>query len=108
MPEAELAGAVAQFGVAGLIGWMWLSERRSGSVREKQLQEAHEMLMRQREASRVVVDVVKANTRALTRLEEGQRALLGVIGGVAVEGIAGRAGQRRARRARGHERSGGA
>jgi Asp-tRNA(Asn)/Glu-tRNA(Gln) amidotransferase B subunit len=108
MPEAELAGAVAQFGVAGLIGWMWLSERRSGSVREKQLQEAHEMLMRQREASRVVVDVVKANTRALTRLEEGQRALLGVLGGAAVESAAGRAGQRRARRARGHERTGGA
>ena len=35
--EGELLAMVTQFGVAGLIGWMWLSERRAGAAREREL-----------------------------------------------------------------------
>lgn len=75
-----MLGALAQFGAAGLIGWMWLSERRSASVRERQLAEAHERIMQERAQFAALIDVVNANTRALTAMESGQRALGELIG----------------------------
>jgi len=80
MGETEMLGALAQFGAAGLIGWMWLSERRSASVRERQLAEAHERIMQERAQFAALIDVVNANTRALTAMESGQRALGELIG----------------------------
>lgn len=85
MPEVEVAGLVAQFGVAGLIGWMWLTERRSALSREKQLNEAHEQVIDQKQEISVLVDVVKANTRAVTALEAGQRRLMDMIEGKMVQ-----------------------
>lgn len=74
--EAELAGVMAQFGAAGLVGWMWLSERRTAAVREGQVAEAHEKLMEQQTKVEMVVRAIEANTRALTSLEVGQGHLL--------------------------------
>lgn len=77
--EAEIAGAVAQFGVAGLIGWMWLTERRASAGRERQLTEMHDRLMAERERAETLVGLVTTNTRAMTGLEASQRELARVV-----------------------------
>jgi hypothetical protein len=73
MPDPQLAAALAQFGAAGLIGWMWLSERRAAAARERQLAELHERLMHERPQLAALLAVLRDNTRALTALEVGQR-----------------------------------
>lgn len=77
--EAEFAGAVAQFGVAGLIGWMWLAERRAAASRERQLAEAHDALTRERASLDVLLSTVNANTRAIAGVEGAVRDLSGAI-----------------------------
>lgn len=74
--EMELASTLAQFGAAGLIGWMWLAERRAHAADDRMLRESHERLMQERVLVRELVKVVRANTRALAALEAGQRHLL--------------------------------
>lgn len=69
-PGLELA---AQFGAAGIIGLMWLSERRASASREKQLLELHERVREDRVKLRAVLDALQANTRALSSLEAGQK-----------------------------------
>jgi len=77
--EEQVLSAVAQFGVAGLIGWMWLTERRASGSREKQLNDLHERVMSDRTTTDVLVSVVSANTRAITALEATHRELIAVI-----------------------------
>ncbi|MAO21616.1 MAG: hypothetical protein CMJ25_12770 [Phycisphaerae bacterium] len=72
-------GALTQFGVAGLVCWMWLVERRSGAERERQMTESHRALVEQCEARDGLIEVVRDNTRAMTALEVGQRELVGAI-----------------------------
>jgi hypothetical protein len=87
--EAEIASAVAQFGAAGLIGWMWLSERRAAGVRERQLSESHDRLVQERVALDVLVRVVGENTKALAALDAGQTRLANVLDALAVAARAG-------------------
>lgn len=68
MPDPDLA-ALAQLGAAGLIGWMWLAERRAAATRERQLGDAHERLMQERPQLSALLEVVRDNTRALSALE---------------------------------------
>lgn len=77
--SAELA-ALTQFGVAGLVCWMWLAERRAAGVRERQVGELHERLMRERRELDVLVTTLRENTRALTALEACQRGLVAMLG----------------------------
>ncbi len=77
--EADLMSMVTQLGAAGLIGWMWLSERRAASERERQLREAHQQIVDDRGRSDSLIAVVEANTRAMTAVEVGQRRLLEAI-----------------------------
>jgi hypothetical protein len=79
MLDPQIAAACAQFGAAGLIGWMWLSERRAAAARERQLTEAHERLSQERPQLEVLVRIVSDNTRALATLEVGQRGLAAVL-----------------------------
>lgn len=79
MPEVDLAAAVAQLGAAGLIGWMWLSERRAAAAREAQLRELHERLMQERPQVAVLLSVVRENTRALAAIENGQRGVAAAL-----------------------------
>jgi len=79
MMDAEIMGALSQFGVAGLICWMWLVERRASADRERQISETHRVLMQQREEQDGLVEVVRDNTRAMTALEVGQRELVAAI-----------------------------
>ncbi len=75
----EAASAFAQLGAAGLIGLMWLTERRAAAAREKHLSDAHERIMHDRTHLAALLSVVTDNTRALTALEAGQRTLVSVI-----------------------------
>ena len=83
--EAEVMGAMTQFGVAGLVCWMWLSERRASAERERQITEAHTKLIRQDDGQRVLIEVVRENTKAMASLEAGQRGL-----GAAIDRLGGR------------------
>lgn len=80
--EAQMMGALTQFGVAGLVCWMWLTERRSSAERERQITEAHTKLIQQDEAQRVLLDVIRENTKAVASLDAGQRGLVLAIGRV--------------------------
>lgn len=77
--EQDLMNLITQFGAAGLIGWMWLTERRHAAKREQQLTESHERLREQRLALDQLVTLVADNTRAVASLEAGQRALLSFL-----------------------------
>lgn len=71
----EGLGLLTQFGAAGLIGLMWVLERRQAAAREKQLDEAHRRIVRREEEAGALLSVVKENTRAIVSLEQGQRQL---------------------------------
>jgi hypothetical protein len=75
----ELATTLTQFGVAGLIGWMWLTERRAGAERERQLSEAHARILTQSEHRVALLDALRDSTRAMVALECAQRALADLI-----------------------------
>ena len=75
----ETLGWLAEFGVAGLIAWMWLIERRASAKRERQLTELHERLMVERREGEVLMQALNENTRALASLEACQRGLIGVL-----------------------------
>ena len=79
----DLAATIAQFGAAGLIAWMWLVERRAATERERQITEAHERIVRDREDRAVLVDAVRDAARAMAALEAGQRALTRLLERVA-------------------------
>ena len=69
MNDPELIALVTQAGSAGLIGWLWVTERRAGADREKRLAETHDRLMQERTSVDQLVRCIDANTRALTALE---------------------------------------
>ena len=73
--EEPMLQSLVQFGVAGLVAWMWLAERRSATERDRQLTEAHQRAMEQRVELDALVRVVTENTRAVASLEGAQRSL---------------------------------
>lgn len=77
--EAEIMASFAQFGVAGLVGWMWLSERRSTAERERHLSYAHRRLKESEFDRTLLTDLVRDTTRAMVALEAGQRVLAALI-----------------------------
>jgi hypothetical protein len=71
----EILGAMAQFGSAGLIGWMWLTERLGAAEHERRVSELHQRVLRDREVLDLVVQALRDNTRAMAELEAGQQRL---------------------------------
>ena len=59
---------IASFGVAGLMGAMWLWERHTSRTREEQLSAAHERVMSDTIRLDALVEIVQQNTQAMTRL----------------------------------------
>lgn len=55
-------------GVAGIMGAMWLWERRTSRVREEQIDEAHARIMADRVMLDQLMELVQQNTQAMTRL----------------------------------------
>ncbi len=71
-----MTAILTQFGAAGLIGLLWVLERRTAMQRDRQLQEAHDKLMAQRQATESLLQIVKDNTAAMKSLEYAQRRLI--------------------------------
>jgi len=70
---------LASFGAAGLMGALWLWERRLSRSRETQLSEAHVKLIQQRGLLGVVANLVRRNTAALTALQQTQHELVHLL-----------------------------
>ena len=60
--------SLASFGIAGLMGAMWLWERRTSAEREKQIGDAHERIMADGVKIEALMDLVQKNTDSLSRL----------------------------------------
>ncbi len=63
---------LASFGAAGLMGAMWLWERRNSRLREEQLTDAHGRIVRDEQRLTKLIEVVEHNTAAMTRFSETQ------------------------------------
>ena len=59
---------LTNLGAAGLMGAMWLWERRTSRQREQQLDEAHGRILSDRVQLGELMDVVRQNTEALIKL----------------------------------------
>ena len=75
----DLIQSLTQFGVAGLMGVLWLWERMLSRRRDQQLNETHERLMRERDALRVLIRLVRRNTQAIERFERTQERLVRIL-----------------------------
>ena len=71
----DLLEKLTQFGVAGLMGALWIGERVLSRRRERQLSEAHDRLHGEREHLRVLIRLVRRNTQAIERFERTQKQL---------------------------------
>lgn len=71
----EMIDSLTQFGVAGLMGLLWVWERTLSRRRESQLNETHDRLMRQGDSLRVLIRLVRRNTEAIERFERTQDQL---------------------------------
>ena len=67
---------VASLGAAGLMGAMWLWERRTSQKREQQLDEAHARILGDRVQLDLLIGVVRQNAEAISRLCTTQDQLL--------------------------------
>lgn len=76
---ADLVPMLTQFGMAGLIGLLWVVERRNAATRERQLDEAHSRLLSAHRDSEVLLTVVRDNTRAIAALEHSQQRLIATL-----------------------------
>ena len=84
----ELIESLTQFGVAGLMGALWVWERMLSRRREAQLNEAHDRLMRQNDALDVLIKLVRRNTQAIERFERTQEQLVRLLRSVREESTA--------------------
>ena len=70
---------LTQFGAAGLIGLLWVMERRHATLRDRQLDEAHRRLIEQERDLEALLTVVKENTKAVNTLQQGQVQLIQLL-----------------------------
>lgn len=63
---------ITQFGVAGLMGALWLWERLYSRRREIELTQAHQKLTAQEQELHILIDLVSRNTAAIERFEQTQ------------------------------------
>lgn len=75
MLALELFSELASLGAAGVMGTMWLWERRTSRQREEQITEAHGRIVRDEQRLAKLVEVVEHNTAAITRFNETQQSV---------------------------------
>jgi hypothetical protein len=75
----ESLQTVTQFGVAGLMGALWLWERLYSRRREQELTQAHQRLMAQQLELQTLIDLVSRNTAAIERFEQTQQRLADLL-----------------------------
>lgn len=78
MPE-EMFPSLAQFGVAGLMGALWVWERLYSRRRERQLSEVHEVILNERQQLQVLVELVRNNTASIERFDRTQTQLVNIL-----------------------------
>ena len=64
-----------QFGVAGLMGVLWVWERSMSRRYERQLSQAHEKLFRKQDELGVLIKLIRRNTQAIERFDQTQLQL---------------------------------
>ncbi len=70
---------LASLGAAGLMGVLWLWERRLSRERERQLSEAHERLVGRQNQVDALARLVRRNTAAMTSLQQTQHQLVHLL-----------------------------
>ncbi len=73
MSLLSLISDLTSFGSAGMMGAMWLWERRLSRLREFQLSQSHERIMRDEQRLARLIRVIEQNTTAVTGFTETQR-----------------------------------
>jgi len=71
--------SVTQFGVAGLMGVLWVWERMHSRQRDTQLTTAHRQIVDQRERLGVMVEMIRSNAEALERMNQTHSRLMQLI-----------------------------
>lgn len=71
----SLAALFTQFGSAGLMGWMWLSERKGAQTRDTQLAELQTRLLQERLQFDALVSLARDCAHAVGTLDAGQRQI---------------------------------
>ena len=74
--QASALPDLMNLGAAGLMGAMWLWERRTSQKREGQIDEAHARIMSDRVELQQLMDVVRQNAETLSRLCATQEQLI--------------------------------
>jgi hypothetical protein len=72
MDALSIVSDLTGFGAAGLMGAMWLLERKLSRRREQQITDAHERILRDEQKLVCLTDVVGRNTAAIVRFIENQ------------------------------------
>ncbi len=78
LAEAPLPD-LTSMGAAGLMGAMWLLERRTSRQRDQQLDDSHARIMQDKVALDQLIAVVRQNAEALSRLSATQEQFLGEL-----------------------------
>lgn len=73
MEIVSVMSDLTSFGAAGLMGSLWLWERKLSRRREQQLDDAHQRILRDEERLEKFTEVVQQNTAAIARFHETQR-----------------------------------
>ena len=81
LAEMTAVDGIANLGVAGLMGAMWLWERRTSQQRETQIDEAHARIMGDRVQLDQLMNVVRQNSEVMSRLSAVQEQLMREFGG---------------------------
>lgn len=71
--------SLMEYGVAGLMGALWVWERSHSRRREQQLSAAHDRLMERDRQLEALVNLVKQNTQAMVGFERGQRRMMELL-----------------------------
>jgi hypothetical protein len=79
VPVTDWMTQFSSFGTAGVMGAMWLWERRQSSTREKQIDEAHERILSDKVQMDQLIALVRQNVEALDRLSAAQDQLLATL-----------------------------
>ena len=67
---------LTSLGAAGIMGAMWLWERRNSQKREQQIDEAHARILGDRVQLDQLMSVIRQNAEAISRLSATQEQLL--------------------------------
>lgn len=71
--DGTMVEALHRFGVAGLMGVLWVWERMYSRKREQQLTESHHELMQKKQEADILIELTRKNTIALIEMEQTQK-----------------------------------